>query len=70
MTSFSAYENRGNEAKKSLKRKEDASYSVLERTQNEPNFEHKMRESNPDSEVETPDLARYARHPLPREEGC
>jgi len=35
----------GTNSKKSLKTKEDASYGVLKRTQNEPDFEHKVRES-------------------------
>jgi hypothetical protein len=37
----------GTNSKKSLKTKEDASYRVLNRTQNEPYFGHRMREPNP-----------------------
>jgi len=41
----------GTNLQKSLKTKEGECYKVRKRTQNEANFEHKMRESSPDSEV-------------------
>jgi hypothetical protein len=45
------HKNRGNELKKSLKKKEDGCYKVRKRTQNEAKFEHQWHGSNPNSEV-------------------
>jgi hypothetical protein len=40
------YKNRGNEARKLLKTKDGGCYKVQKRTQKEPVFEHKVRETS------------------------
>jgi len=61
-TQSAKYKNRGNEAKKSLKTKEDGCYKVQKRTQNEAKFEHNTHQSNTNSGV----VSRDGKKPLSR----
>jgi hypothetical protein len=69
------YKNRGNELKKSLKTKEDECCKLQNEPKTNPILSTKCRDRSlirrfAERREETPHLARYARHPLPKGRGC